>query len=89
MYKIGVTCIFIASKVEDIYHIGLSTVVDSLAHKKFTYFQIKEQESVILETLNYETIFPTHYELLNYFQYQVFGYSNKYFFLLKVVKLWK
>lgn len=38
MYRIGVTCIFIASKVEDIYHISLQTVVDVLAHNKFTHF---------------------------------------------------
>lgn len=78
MYRIGVTCIFIASKVEDIYHIALQTIVEVLAHRKFTYFQIKEQELVILEALNYETTFPTHLDLLNYFHYQVFGCSNKY-----------
>ncbi|CAD8109692.1 unnamed protein product [Paramecium primaurelia] len=76
MYLIGVTCILIASKIEDIYQISINTIIQDLSHNKFSLFQIKEQESIILETLNYDTCFPTVNDYLQYFCYQLFGQQH-------------
>ncbi|CAD8112175.1 unnamed protein product [Paramecium sonneborni] len=76
MYLIGVTCIFIASKIEDIYQISIRNIVQELAHNKYSSFQIKEQESIILETLNYDTCFPTVIDYLQFLSFQLFGLSQ-------------
>ncbi|CAD8123845.1 unnamed protein product [Paramecium sonneborni] len=76
LYLIGVTCIFIASKIEDIQSFGIKTITEDLSHNKFSSFQIKEFESIILETLNYDTNFPTVNDYLSYLRYQLFGQSQ-------------
>ncbi|CAD8122771.1 unnamed protein product [Paramecium sonneborni] len=76
LYLIGVTCIFIASKIEDIYSFGIKTITEDLSHNKFSSYQIKEFESIILETLNYDTNFPTVNDYLQYLRYQLFGQSQ-------------
>ena len=48
MHLIGITCIYIASKQNDIYHISLRNIFERVAHKKYTVDQIKEKESEIL-----------------------------------------
>lgn len=38
IYLIGVTCIFIASKIEDVYHMSIRSVSEILSHNKYTIF---------------------------------------------------
>ena len=42
LHLIGVACIFLASKLEDVYHIVLDDIYHKVAHKRFSYQQIKE-----------------------------------------------
>ncbi|CAK91146.1 unnamed protein product (macronuclear) [Paramecium tetraurelia] len=76
MYLIGVTCILIASKIEDIYQLSIKTIIQDLSHNNFSLFQIKQQESIILETLNFDTCFPTVNDYLQYLCFQLFGQSK-------------
>ena len=47
----GISCIFIATKLEDIYHIPLSDIVIRVGHNKFNSSKVKSMEQTILETL--------------------------------------
>ncbi|CAD8202603.1 unnamed protein product [Paramecium pentaurelia] len=76
LYLIGVTCIFIASKIEDINCLKIKTITENLSHNKFSQYQIKQMESIILQTLNYDINFPTVYDYLQYLRYQLFGLSE-------------
>ncbi|CAD8194357.1 unnamed protein product [Paramecium octaurelia] len=76
MYLIGVTCILIASKIEDIYQLSIKTIIQDLSHNNFSLFQIKQQEQIILETLNFDTCFPTVNDYLQYLFLQLFGQSK-------------
>lgn len=71
MHLIGITCIYIASKQNDIYHISLRNIFERVAHKKYTVDQIKEKESEILSKklnlaiLDFNVTFPTTLKFLN------------------------
>ncbi|CAD8210507.1 unnamed protein product [Paramecium octaurelia] len=79
IYLLGVTCIFIASKIEDIKCFDIETIIIVLSHNKFSAHQIKKMEKDILETLNYNTNFPTLNEYLQYLNFQLFGQSQNQF----------
>jgi len=53
LHLIGVACMFIATKIEDVYHIPLLDFVKRVSHAKFTEKEIKEKELGILLVLNY------------------------------------
>ncbi|CAD8208261.1 unnamed protein product [Paramecium pentaurelia] len=84
IHLIGVSCIFIASKIEDIQSFGIKTITKKFSHNKFSSYQIKEFEQFILETLNYDINFPTVNDCLQYLSYQLFGQSqNKYVLMIQ------
>ena len=45
IHPTGVTCMFIASKYEEIYPIRIKTVYNKIAHTKISIASIKEKES--------------------------------------------
>lgn len=45
MHLIGVTCMFIACKFEEIYPVKLQVVHEKIAHKKLSKDDIREKES--------------------------------------------
>ena len=53
LHIIGVTCMFIASKYEDIYPLKMKMVYEKIAHKKLKIEEIKTLELDILKTINY------------------------------------
>lgn len=59
LHIIGVTCMFIASKYEEIVPFTLQKVFEKIAHEKIPIAQIKKTEADILATLNFELSFPT------------------------------
>lgn len=75
IHLIGITCIYIASKQVDIYHIPLTQVFDKIGHKKFTMEQIKEKESEILQVLKFNFTFPSTLKFLNRILFKNF-YKN-------------
>ena len=40
----GISCMFIASKLEDIYHIPLTDIVTRVGHNKFNMSKVKNME---------------------------------------------
>ena len=62
LHLIGVTCIFIACKYEEIYPLRLQTVHERIAHKKLSLEQIKSKELEILEALDFNITGPTVYD---------------------------
>ena len=62
LHLIGCSCIFIASKLNDIKPIKLKIIEERISHGKLTKDEIKEEEQRILITLRYNVIFPTVYD---------------------------
>jgi len=50
----GVTCMFLASKFEDIYPLKMKTVHEKIAHKKLDIQTIKELELDIMKSIDYK-----------------------------------
>lgn len=69
---------FLATKIEDVYHIPLVDFVNRVGHKKFNDFAIKSIEAEILDTLKYHIYFATHLNHLNYLFFRAFNYNDKY-----------
>lgn len=72
LHLIGVTCMYMASKYEDIYPLKMSMVYEKIAHKKLTTKQIIETERDILKTLDYDFNCPTALEFLLMFSDELF-----------------
>ena len=67
LHAIGVTCMFMASKFEDIYPLKMVTVHEKIAHKKIDVATINKLEIDILKTLNYDVVVPTVLDFLKVF----------------------
>ena len=59
LHIIGVTCMFVASKYEDIYPLKMKMVHEKIAHQKLAIEDIKSLELDILKTVNYMIPAPT------------------------------
>ena len=57
------TCIFIACKYEEIYPIRLKILQERIAHNKLSEDQIRNMEAEILETLNFNLLGTSPYEI--------------------------
>jgi hypothetical protein len=64
LHLVGVTCMFMASKYEEIYPLRLSVVYEKIAHKKLSADQIKQKEMEIFSTLDYKMTNPTPFEFI-------------------------
>ncbi|CAD8190890.1 unnamed protein product [Paramecium pentaurelia] len=76
LHLIGITSMFIASKLEDIYQIPLKDFVTRISHYKYSSSNIKAMEQSILETLNFEITFPTSLDYLQNILYQFFSSND-------------
>ncbi|CAD8202703.1 unnamed protein product [Paramecium octaurelia] len=76
LHLIGISSMFIATKLEDIYHIPLQDFVLRVGHNKYSTIKVKGMEQIILETLNYEITFPTILDRLYNLYYQCFSVNN-------------
>jgi Flp pilus assembly CpaF family ATPase len=79
LHVTGVTCMFIASKYEDIYPLKMKMVHEKIAHKKLSIDRIKSLELDILRAINYKIPAPTSLEFLKVYLKQVLniGKSGK------------
>lgn len=59
MHLIGVTCLFIAMKIEEPVPLKLSILVNKIAYSKFTVSELQEKEMIILEKLQFKLFGPT------------------------------
>lgn len=67
LHIIGVTCMFIASKYEDIYPLKMKMVYEKIAHKKLAIDKIKSLEMDILKTIKYRIPAPSSLDFLKYY----------------------
>ena len=76
VHLIGIGSMFIATKIEDIYHIDLKSMVERVGHNKFNELQIKEIEREILMVLKYNVLFANHFTCLMRVHYLVTNHSD-------------
>jgi hypothetical protein len=72
LHLVGVTCLFIASKYQDIYPIRLKIVHERIAHKKLSTEEIKMKEAEITQCQGYIIGKPTQWEFINHFVEEIF-----------------
>ncbi|CAD8056391.1 unnamed protein product [Paramecium sonneborni] len=65
LHLCGVTSMFIAAKYEEIHPMKLSVVHEKIAHKKLSTDQIKKKESDILQTIGFDLVGGTLYDMYN------------------------
>lgn len=66
LHLIGLVCMFIAAKQEDIYPFRLSTISEKIARKKFTRIEILSKESEVIQTLNFDLETVTPYPIMKH-----------------------
>lgn len=64
VHLIGTTCMFMASKMEEVYHIPLEDFEERVVHGKLCQSDIRRKEKEILESIDYNLTFPTTYNFL-------------------------
>jgi len=69
----GVTCMFVASKFEDIYPLKMKTIYEKIAHQKIEIARIKALELEIMKTVQYKIHAPTVLDFLKVYLVEVLG----------------
>lgn len=64
IHLLGVVCIFIASKMEDVAPLRMSHIIHTISHNKFTEKQIKKKEKEILTVLDFKLVITSSYEII-------------------------
>ncbi len=77
LHTIGVTCMFIASKYEDIYPLKMKMVFEKIAHKKIPIDKIKQLELEICKTIKYKIPAPLPPEFMKLYLQEVLGITSK------------
>ena len=75
LHAIGVTCMFIASKYEDLYPLKMKMVHEKIAHKKLSMDKIKFLEMDILKAIKYRISAPTALEFLKVYLKDILNIS--------------
>ena len=70
LHLIGLTCMFIASKFEDIYPLKMNLVNEKIAFNKFEIKEIIQQELEILNKIEYKINIPTVLDFLKLYLLQ-------------------
>lgn len=63
LHVLGVTCMFLAAKYEEVYPMKLRVVQEKIAHKKISLQAIQEMEQDILSTLNFAVTGSSMHEI--------------------------
>ncbi|CDW83796.1 UNKNOWN [Stylonychia lemnae] len=78
-HLIGLVCLFISSKFEEVKNITLKEIVNDAGHKKYSKFQILEKEQDVLMTLQFRIIIMDDlFEESNRILEQCFDHSKIY-----------
>jgi cyclin B len=77
LHLIGVGSMFLASKIEDIYHVPLQDMVKRVSHNKFSANAIKSIENEIVGAHLFNIYFPTHLNYLSFYFFKCFSISDK------------
>jgi len=62
LHKYGLTCILIASKLEDVYTITMQEITEEAGHGRVKSHHIVEAESDVYKALRFQIYSPTLYE---------------------------
>lgn len=73
VHLVGLTCMYIGSKYEDVEPLRIQELSRDAAYNKFSPQQIREREVQILHALKYQTSFKTQLEVLDFFYFRIFG----------------
>ena len=76
LHAIGVTCMFVASKYEDIYPLKMKMVFEKIAHKKLPIEKIKSLEMDILKVINYRIPAPSALDFLKVYLKDVLNITS-------------
>ena len=76
VHLIGVTCLYLASKMEDIIPLRMSHVKSKIGHNKFTEKEIKKCEKSVLETIDFDIITTSTYDFVKTFIFD-FCHNNR------------
>jgi hypothetical protein len=71
LHLTGIVCMFLASKMEDIYPLLMKTVYSKIGHSKIPVDHIRAKEIEILRTLSFNIISPTPYDFLGKYIEQI------------------
>jgi hypothetical protein len=87
----GITCIFMASKYEDVYPLLMNTVFNKVGHGKIPVEAIREKELEILRAIDFQVgSFASPFEFLNrYIEDILTKHADKDFILLMSTYLGK
>ena len=77
LHIIGVTCMFVASKYEDIYPLKMKMVYEKIGHQKIAIEEIKALELDILQSINYQIPAPTVLDFLRIYLKQALGIGHQ------------
>lgn len=72
LHLLGVTSIFIASKIEDLIPFRLKTIYNKIGHQALSKEAILLNEKEVLETLDFNVKLPTVHEYSNMFLVELF-----------------
>jgi hypothetical protein len=76
LHSIGVTCMFVASKYEDIFPLKMKMVFEKIAHKKLPIEKIKILEMDILKVINYRIPAPSALDFLKVYLKDVLNITS-------------
>lgn len=81
----GVTCMFIASKFEDMYPLRMKMIFEKIAHQKIPIREIKDTEQKILKSIKFKiSESPTSLEFLQSYHTQLLHSSPDSQLILKM-----
>ena len=72
IHLIGICCIYLASKMEDIIPLHLNQVTEKIAHNKFKPRTISKKEREILNTINWDLVIVNSYNFIRTYIYDFY-----------------
>lgn len=73
IHLIGITCMFIASKYEDVHPISLHQFYTEVGFEQIPKLDILNKEFVILSTIGYQISFRTTLDILDFYTFKLFS----------------
>lgn len=71
LHLVGVACIFIACKYEEIYPLKLRVIHEKIAHRKLSKEEIIKKEGEIMSVLNFDLVGTSCYEIVKHLIYSL------------------
>ena len=72
IYKVGVTCIYIASKTYDYYPIKMKELIHKISHDSLKEQIVKKLEGMILTAINFDIMSPGPSEFIQFLLYDLY-----------------